>query len=153
MALTPHMLMVWLRRGGVVAALATAFALTGPFHYSDLGLPFPDTVAHGLLFYALTLVLLAALPRSRSMELVLAMMAIGAASEVAQAMVGREMSFNDFAGDSVGVLAAYAPVMVGRLRELVRSHPHVSFAELRRQDRRRAAPAPAASGLEAAVDG
>ena len=154
MALTPHKLMVWVRRGGAATAMAAAFALTGPIHYSDLGLPFPDTVAHGLLFYGLTLILFACLPRSRSAELALAMVAIGAGSEVAQAMVGREMSFHDFAGDSAGVLAAYAPVVVGRLRDLVRTHPHVSFAELRNLDRRRGRPdAAPASALEAAADG
>lgn len=153
MVLTPHRVMIWLRRGGAVAAMAAAFALTGPFHYSDLGLPFPDTVAHGLLFYALTLILLTCLPRSRTAELALAMAAIGGASEVAQAMVGREMSFHDFAGDCAGVLAAYAPVAVGRLRDLVRSHPHMSFAEIRRRDRRRGRRVSPAPGLEAATDG
>ena len=136
MALTPHMLMTALRRLGAMGAAATAVALTGPFHYADLGLPFPDTVAHGFLFYALTLALLAALPRSRSEELALSMVAIALGSEVVQIPFGREASVHDFLGDLAGVAAAYAPVAVGRLRALVRSHPHVSFAELRRRDRR-----------------
>jgi hypothetical protein len=140
MALTPHKLMTAFRRAGAVGAMAAAFALTGPFHYSDLGLPFPDTVAHGLLFYALTLALMVALPRSRAEDLALAMLAIGAASEVAQIPFGREASIHDFLGDAAGVVAAYAPVAAGRLRVLVRTHPHVSFAELRRGDRRRRRP-------------
>ena len=152
MVLTPHGLTVWIRRGGAVAAMTTAFALTGPFRYEDLGLPFPDTVAHGLLFYALTLALAACLPRSRSAELAAAMVAVAAASELAQAMVGREMSFHDFAGDCAGVAAAYAPVAVSRLRELARTHPHRSFAEIRRLDRRRGGAAHV-TGLKAAADG
>jgi hypothetical protein len=149
---TPHELTKWLRRAGAAGALAAAFALTGPFHYSDLGLPFPDTIAHGFLFYALTLALFAASPRSRATDLALAMVAVGAASELAQAVVGREMSLHDLAGDSAGVLAAFAPVAVGRLRGLVRSHPHVSFAELRARDRRRRGRgAPAADDAGAAA--
>jgi VanZ family protein len=137
MALTPHKLTIAVRRAGVVAAFATAFALTGPFQYTDLGLPFPDTVAHALLFYALTLVLVAALPGSRAADLALAMVAVGAASEVAQMAVGRQASLHDFAGDCAGVLMAYAPVLAGRLRTLARTHPHASFVELWRRDRRR----------------
>jgi|GEM_PF-3078573 len=136
MRLTPHKLMTTLRAGGVVAGVCAVIALTGPFHYSDLNLPFPDTVAHGMLFYALTLVATGALPRSRAFDVALAFIGLGAASEFAQSMVGREMSFHDFFGDTLGVAAAYAPVAIGRLRELARTHPHTSFADLRQQDRR-----------------
>ena len=142
MPLTPHMLMTGLRRAGVAAAAGAAIALTGPFHYSDLGLPFPDTVAHALMFYALTVMLLAALPRSRSAELALSMLVIGAASEVAQIPFGREASLHDWAGDAAGVAMAYAPAIVAELRALMRTHPHVSFSELRRRDRRQRGMAP-----------
>lgn len=141
MRFTPHKLMQALRVVGVFAGLAAAAALSGPFRYGDLGLPFPDTVAHALLFYSLTLLLLASMPRSRAAEVALAAVALGAASEVAQSLVGREMSLHDFAGDSIGVLVAYAPVAITRLRELARTHPHQTFAEIRAQDRRRGAPA------------
>ncbi|MBX3483875.1 hypothetical protein [Phenylobacterium sp.] len=140
MRLTPHRLTHACRFGAVLAAAAAVVALTGPFRYGDLGLPFPDTVAHALLFYGLTLAATAALPRSRAADIALAMVALGAASEVAQALVGREMSLHDVMGDSVGVLAAYAPVAAGRLRELTRTHPHTTFAELRRIDRRNPQP-------------
>lgn len=138
MRLTPHKLMRAFRFAGVLAAAAAVVALTGPFRYRDLGLPFPDTVAHALLFYGLTLATTAALPRSRAAEIALAMVGIGACSELAQSLVGREMSLHDLAGDSAGVFAAYAPVAIGRLRELTRTHPHMTFAELRRIDRRHA---------------
>jgi hypothetical protein len=140
MRLTPYKLMRAFRFAAVLAAAAAVVALTGPFRYRDLGLPFPDTVAHALLFYGLTLAATAALPRSRAAEIALAMVGIGGASELTQALVGREMSLHDLAGDSMGVLAAYAPVAIGRLRELARTHPHLTFAELRRIDRRRSQP-------------
>jgi VanZ family protein len=137
-----------LRVTGIVAGLAAVAALSGPFRYGDLRLPFPDTVAHALLFYGLTLLLLASMPRSRAAELALGAVALGAASEVAQSLVGREMSLHDVVGDSLGVLAAYAPVAITRLRELVRTHPHQTFAEIRAQDRRRGAPAVARGQTE-----
>lgn len=130
--------MLLLRAGAVIAGLAAVAALSGPFRYSDLNLPFPDTVAHGMLFYGLTLVATGALPRSRALDVALAFVGLGAASEFAQSLVGREMSFHDAFGDAVGVVAAYAPVAVGRLRELARTQPHVTFADLRRMDRRSA---------------
>jgi len=137
MQLTPHSLIRMLRVGAIVGGLAAVAALSGPFQYDDLHLPFPDTVAHGMLFYALTLVATGALPRSRAFEIALAFVALGGASELAQSLVGREMSFHDVFGDIAGVTAAYAPVAIGRLRELARTHPDTTFAELRRQDRRR----------------
>ncbi|MBU1376995.1 MAG: hypothetical protein KKE02_19190 [Alphaproteobacteria bacterium] len=140
MPLTPHKLIRMLRAGAVIAGVAAVFALTGPFKYDDLNLPFPDTVAHAMLFYGLTLAATGALPRSRAFEIAVAFVGLGAASEVTQALVGREMSFHDFFGDTAGVALAYAPVAIGRLRELARTHPNVTFAELHRQDRRHGRP-------------
>jgi VanZ family protein len=138
MTLTPHKLMIAVRGVGLAAGLAALAALTGPFRYSDLGLPFPDTVAHGLLFYALSVLMFGALPRSRMWDLVWALIALGAASEVVQAMVGREMSLHDLLGDAAGVAGAFLPTLMGQLRALVRSQPHTSFADLRTTDRRAA---------------
>ncbi|MEW5683446.1 MAG: VanZ family protein [Pseudomonadota bacterium] len=146
MRLTPHKLMQALRLGAALLALATPIALAGPFKYKDLGLPFPDTVAHALLFYALTLAAFAALPRSRAQEVALSMIGVGLLSEVVQSLVGREMSLHDVVGDTIGVFVAYAPIAISRLRELARTHPHETFAEIRRNDRRRQGsrrPAPA----------
>lgn len=140
MRLTPHRLMRALRLGAALLALATPIALAGPFKYRDLGLPFPDTVAHALLFYALTLGAFAALPRSRAQEVAVSMIGVGIASELVQAMVGRQMSLQDLIGDGVGVALAYAPIAITRLRELARTHPHLTFAEIRRMDRRRGGP-------------
>lgn len=136
MRVTPHRVMQTLRAGAVVAGVAAAVALAGPFKYEDLGLPFPDTVAHAILFYGVTLALLSALPRARANEVAMIALLLGAMSEVVQQAFGRQMSLHDLAGDSVGVAAAYAPVAITRLRELARLHPHLSFAEIRAQDRR-----------------
>ena len=140
MRLTPHTLIRMLRAGAIVAGLAAVAALSGPFKYEDLNLPFPDTVAHGMLFYGLTLAVTGALPRSRAFEIALAFVGLGALSEFGQSLIGREMSFHDFFGDLAGVAAAYAPVAIERLRHLDRTQPHTTFAELRRTDRRRARP-------------
>ncbi len=149
MRLTPHKLMMMLRAGAVIAGLAAVAALSGPFKYDDLHLPFPDTVAHALLFYGLTLAATGALPRSRAFDVAATFLGLGLASELAQSLVGREMSLQDLLGDVAGVAAAYAPVAVGRLRELARTHPDTTFAELRRIDRRRTrAPRPVVANLE-----
>ncbi|WP_293679303.1 hypothetical protein [uncultured Phenylobacterium sp.] len=152
MRLTPHLVMTALRRGGVLAAVAAAVALAGPFRYADLNLPFPDTVAHAILAYTLTVLALAAFPRSRSADVVRYALGVAIASEMAQALVGREMSLPDVIADAAGVAAAYAPVAIGRLRELTRTHPHLTFAELRRIDPRRARPARQVLVLERIVE-
>ncbi|WP_337189050.1 hypothetical protein [Phenylobacterium sp.] len=136
MRLTPHRLMQGLRAGGALGGVAAVIALTGPFRYGDLGLPFPDHVAHALLFYGVTLAMLTALPRSRAGEVAIVAVLLGAMSELAQAALGRQASWSDFAGDAVGVAVAYAPIWVTRLRELARTHPHLTFAEIHAQDRR-----------------
>lgn len=136
MRLTPHRVMQALRAGAIGGGAAAVVALAGPFRYEDLGLPFPDTVAHAVLFYGVTLAMLSALPRARANEVAMIAILLGGMSEVVQAVFGRQMSFQDFAGDTVGVAAAYAPVAITRLRELARLHPHLTFAEIRAQDRR-----------------
>jgi VanZ family protein len=125
-----------LRVGGMSAGVAAVIALAGPFRYADLGLPFPDTVAHAVLFYGVTLAMLTSLPKARANEVAVIAVMLGGMSEVVQAVFGRSMSFVDFAGDCVGVAAAYAPIAITRLRELSRLHPHLTFAEIRAADRR-----------------
>jgi hypothetical protein len=141
MRLTPHVLMTALRRAGALGAVAAVVALLAPIHYSDLHLPFPDTIAHALLAYSLMMLSLGAFPRLRSSDIALAAFGLAVASEFAQSLVGREMSLHDIFGDSLGIAVAYGPVVIGRLRELVRTHPHLTFAELRRIDPRYAKPA------------
>ena len=136
MPVTPHRLMIVLRGAGVLGGFAALIALTGPFRYDQLGLPFPDTVAHGLLFYGLGVLMLGALPRSRTSDLAAVLVGLGVASEIAQSLVGREMSLKDFAGDLAGAALVFVPVYLERFRDLVRTHPHVTFGDLRQLDRR-----------------
>lgn len=136
MRLTPHRVMQTLRLGGLCAGVAAVIALAGPFKYEDLGLPFPDTVAHAVLFYGVTLAMLTSLPRARANEVAMIAILLGGMSEVVQSVFGRQMSLQDFAGDVAGVAAAYVPIAITRLRELSRLHPHLTFAEIRAADRR-----------------
>lgn len=136
MSLTPHRLMTVIRVAGILAGLAALVALTGPFRYADLHLPFPDTVAHALLFYGLGALMLGALPRSRTSDLAWALAALGASSELAQSLVGREMSLHDFAGDMAGVALLVGPTWLAQFRAVLRAHPHATFEEIRRMDRR-----------------
>ena len=87
-----------------------------------------------MLGYALTLLAFGALPRWRAADIVRIGLAFSVGSEMVQALVGREMSLHDTLGDWTGVACAYAPVAMGRLRQLARTHPDLTFAELRRLD-------------------
>jgi hypothetical protein len=130
--------------------VAAAIALTGPIRYRDLHLPFPDTVAHAILFYGLSLLMLGALPRSRTGDLILALLAIGGASEVAQGLVGRDMELGDLAADCLGVAAAFLPTLLGRFRALARLYPDVPFSALKRDDRRGGGRQPATAETDVA---
>ena len=141
---TPHQLMIAVRAAGIAAGLAALIALGGPFHYADLGLPFPDTVAHGLLFYGLAVLMLGALPRSRTSDIGWTLVGLAVATEIGQALVGREMSLHDAAGDVMGAALALAPTYMAQFRALVRSDPHARFADLRKTDHRQ----PATTGLQ-----
>ena len=136
---TPHQLMIAVHAAGIAAGLAALLALGGPFRYDDLGLPFPDTVAHGLLFYGLAILMLGALPRSRTIDIGWTLIGLAVATEIGQSLVGREMSLHDAAGDITGAALALAPTYVAQFRAVVRSHPHARFADLRKMDRRQPA--------------
>lgn len=105
----------------LIARIAMVFAgaigtvlLLGSFNVPDGW----DKLAHGAMFYGLTLLALAALPSNRKEDIALAVVAIAAASEVAQYFAGRDMSLADWLVDTVGVFVATAPVYVGRMRHL-----------------------------------
>jgi VanZ family protein len=119
-----------------LAALMLAPAFQGAERYFGL----TDGEAHAIAFYGLTLISILAAPRVRRNDLALAMVAIGAAMELAQSVTGRSASFSDLAADSIGVFAAWAPTQVERVRRLARVHPYLSFAEIRAIDRRRTSP-------------
>ena len=66
--------------------------------------------------------MLGALPRSRTSDLAWALAGLGVASEMAQALVGREMSLHDFAGDMAGVALLVGPTWLAQFRRLVHLH-------------------------------
>jgi len=108
------------RTAVAVLGLALALLLLGPdMHLEDL-LGISDKIAHGAAFYTLTLGLFACFPRNRRTDLGLIVIFIGAATEVVQAMVGRDGNFPDFAADATGILAAMLPATIERIRLSIR---------------------------------
>ena len=136
MALTPHVFLWALRIGAIFAAALTTLLLLGPFSYASFGLPFEDFVAHGILFYGLTLLALLALPQVRQADLIAAALALAGASELAQALTGREMSWADLGGDAMGVMFAAGPLYAARFRAVVQRDRHTSLASLQKRNRR-----------------
>ncbi len=111
-------------------AVAVGFAamivlLLGPFQGLEERIGLSDKTAHAAAFYVLSLALFAALPRMRRTDLALGLLALAAATEVAQTLTGRTGSFPDFAADAAGVVVAVLPAMVERLRFLLTRVPAV----------------------------
>jgi VanZ family protein len=111
-----------------LAAIATVLLL-GPFHAPQGW----DKVAHATMFYGFTLLALVCLPWNRKGEIVLAVIAIGAASEIAQGITGRDMSVFDWLADAAGAMVAAVPIYVARLRQIAQQAPQ---GGRRRTDRR-----------------
>ncbi|AQR63374.1 hypothetical protein BZG35_05550 [Brevundimonas sp. LM2] len=110
--------------------------MLGPFQGAEKAFGLTDTMAHAIAFYALSMGLFLCFPRWRRTDLAIVAMAIGVAVEVLQGMTGRSASVHDLLADGAGVLAATLPGLVERLRHQVRSNPYMSFADIRRYDRR-----------------
>ncbi|MEO6341069.1 MAG: VanZ family protein [Caulobacteraceae bacterium] len=125
---------------GLAAVCLAVLMLAPAFQGAERYFALTDSQAHAIAFYGLTLFSLLAAPRVRRNDLALAMVAIGAAMELAQSVTGRSASFSDLAADSIGVFVAWAPTQVERVRRLARMHPYLSFAEIRAMDRRRRSP-------------
>jgi VanZ family protein len=115
----------------VTSAIGVVLAL-GPFSSPD-GI---DKVVHVGCFYGYSLLVLASYPQRRKSDLTIGLIALGAASEIAQGFVGRDCSFSDFVADGVGVCCAAAPVWIARFRRLAQSRPDATLAELQASARR-----------------
>jgi hypothetical protein len=87
-------------------SLFVAVVLLGPFQGAERNLMLTDKQAHGLAFFIFTLVSFAAAPRIRRGDLVLTALGLAAASEIAQALVGRDGNIADFKADGIGILVA-----------------------------------------------
>jgi hypothetical protein len=130
--MTPDRFVRILRIAALAASAAGIAVALGPIHPPD-GM---DKLLHMACFYAYALLVLAAFPRRRKTDLAVGLLLIGAASEFAQAMTGRDGSVGDFAADAAGIACAVGPIWVARFRQLARAHPYTTFARLRQDDRR-----------------
>jgi hypothetical protein len=115
--------------------------MLGPFQGAERHFGLNDFAAHALAFYGLACLCFLAGPRLRRNDLALALVALGAAAEVAQGVVGRDASVHDVLADSLGVLAAWTPSRIETLRRLACEHPD---RPLGARNRRRAGGGPGA---------
>ncbi|WP_372784525.1 VanZ family protein [Phenylobacterium sp.] len=112
--MTPGRIVLAVRILTVFAAAIATVLLLGPFHAPNGW----DKLAHGTMFYGFTLLALVCLPWNRKEDIVLAVILIGGASEIAQGFTGRDMSLFDWLADSAGAIVAAVPVYVARLRQV-----------------------------------
>ena len=112
-----------MRTAVALLGLALAVLLLGPNLDLEGKLGISDKLAHGAAFYTLTLGLFACFPRNRRTDLGLIVIFLGAASEVLQAVVGRDGNFPDFAADATGIVAAMLPATIERVRMSIRQSP------------------------------
>jgi VanZ family protein len=113
MALRPQIVL----SARVTLALGSAFVtamLLGPFQGAERHLMLTDKEAHGLAFMVFTVLAFIAAPKVRRSDLVLTALALAAASEIAQALVGRDGNVADFMADGLGVAIAAGIDPVGR---------------------------------------
>ncbi len=127
--MTPSKIVLRVRILTVFLAAIGTVLLLGPFHVAQGW----DKVAHATMFYGFTLLALVCLPWNRKAEIVLAVIAIGAASEIAQGFTGRDMSVFDWLADSAGAVVAAVPIYVARLRQIAQQAPQGVFPNPRRR--------------------
>ena len=133
---TPNQISLAARSLLMLGGLCMAVLMLGPFQGAERYFGLTDFEAHAVAFYGLCALCFLAGPRMRRNDIAIVILALGAAAEVAQSVTGRSASFSDLAADMVGVLAAWAPTQIERLRQLAREHPHSRFRELGRRARR-----------------
>jgi VanZ family protein len=99
-----------------VGLLASGALMLGPFQDAERLVLLTDKEAHVIAFFALCLLAFLAAPRLRKDDLTLAALALAAASELAQAFVGRTAGFDDLLADAIGIALAWAPMQVAQVR-------------------------------------
>jgi VanZ family protein len=104
----------------LVGCAVGAVLLLGPFQGAERLIGLSDKEAHAIAFFCLTAAALLAAPRIRRNDLALVVIALGASSEVAQTLVGRNGGVDDLLADCVGVFAAWAPTYVEHFRRRLR---------------------------------
>lgn len=99
----------------LLAFLVCAGGMMGPAGIEQVLVPW-DKAAHFMAFYGLTLLLFTAFPRRRRLDLTVLAIFMGAATEVAQILAGRDGEIGDLCADALGALAVLAPVWLEHLR-------------------------------------
>jgi len=98
----------------VVALISAYFAFV--VVPADVGIPFDDSVVHGLSLFLLTLLTAAAFPAMRLWTIVLVLAGIGGVVEGLQALeiIGRAASWSDWLADVLGIGIAAVIVALAR---------------------------------------
>ena len=100
----------------IAATLVCAIGMVGPFKGAERHLISVDKAAHFIAFYGLTVLMMAAFPKNRRLEITLAAVMLGASIEVAQMFTHRGVSFSDLAADAAGAFAVWVPMWIQSLR-------------------------------------
>lgn len=116
------------------AVILCAAGMLGPFQGVENRLISPDKAAHFVAFYGLTLLMFAAFPTRRRLDLVALAVLAGSGVEILQGLTGRDAELGDVLADAAGAFAVLAPSWLESAR-----HPRRE----RRQARGRLAPAAA----------
>lgn len=126
----------------VAAAVGAGALLLGPFARIEERILLTDKEAHLLGFYGLSLLCYVAFPHRRRNDLAASLILLAGASELVQAMVGRDGDLWDWVADVAGVSLTLAPLIAENMRRAMREAPNLPLSRaLARADRRRRASA------------
>ena len=134
--ITPYKVVIAVRLAGIVCFLALCVLTVGPFRGLERQFGLNDTAAHVIAFYGLTIIAFVVAPDRRRMDLAIILLSFGVAIEIVQAATGRSASVLDFLADAAGITAAIIPGFVNQLRRDARLYPFMSYADIKRMDRR-----------------
>ncbi len=104
----------------VSAALICGIGMMGPWRHAEAAFVPWDKAAHFMAFYGLTLLMLAAFPTRRRLDVACLAILAGVGVEVVQKLSGSDAEFGDIVADTAGALAVIAPMWVENLRGLPR---------------------------------
>jgi len=104
----------------IAAALICGIGMMGPWRHAEAAVVPWDKAAHFMAFYGLTLLMLAAFPTRRRLDVACLAILAGVGVEVVQKLSGSDAELGDIIADSAGVFAVIAPMWVENLRGLPR---------------------------------
>ena len=90
--------------------------MLGPFQGLEESFISADKAAHGIAFYALSMLAYLAAPRLRRTDLALTLLLFGCLIELAQRATGRDAGVGDVLADGLGIGAFFLPTMLQRWR-------------------------------------